>query len=73
MNAGESAVETPKRIRAFVALKTPSAWNAALARLQAELKAKLRSKAFRWSRPEQTHITLRFLGSIRPDEASCSI
>ena len=68
MNPEKSAGETPKKVRAFVALKTPAAWDAALGKLQGELKGKVRSKAFKWTKPEQIHITLRFLGHILPDE-----
>jgi 2'-5' RNA ligase len=70
MNAGESVVETPKKIRAFIAIKTPPAWDSALRELQSTLKEKLRSKVFKWTKPEQIHITLRFLGSIRPEDTA---
>ena len=56
----------PKKIRAFVALKTPPEWDARIADLQQALKRRLRSDAFRWTKAEQIHITLRFLGSIPP-------
>lgn len=70
MNPGESAAETPRKIRAFIALKTPPAWDSALSELQRNLKEKLWSKAFRWTKAEQIHITLRFFGSIRPEETA---
>jgi 2'-5' RNA ligase len=70
MSAGESAVETPKKIRAFIALKTPPAWDSALSELQSKLKEKVRSKSFKWTKPEQIHITLRFFGYIRPEETA---
>lgn len=59
----------PARIRAFIALKTPQVWDEELRDLQLSLERKLRSKAVRWVKPEQIHITLRFLGSILPAEA----
>ena len=68
MNAEEGAGEKPKKIRAFIALKTPAIWDAALRKLQEELKGKLRSKAFKWTKPEQIHITMRFFGYILPEE-----
>jgi RNA 2',3'-cyclic 3'-phosphodiesterase len=67
MNAEQSAGERPKKIRAFIALKTPAAWDAALGELQNELKGKVRSKAFKWTKPEQIHITLRFFGYLLPE------
>ena len=70
MSAGESEVETPKKIRAFIALKSPPAWDSALSELQSRLKEKLRSKAFKWTKLEQIHITLRFLGYIQPEETA---
>ena len=68
MNAEQSAAEKPKKIRAFIALKTPASWDAALGELQNEIRGKLRSKAFKWVKPEQIHITLRFFGYILPDD-----
>ena len=68
MSAGENSAEKPKKVRAFVALKTPAEWDGALRHLQEELKTRLRSKAFKWTKPEQLHITLRFFGYILPDE-----
>jgi RNA 2',3'-cyclic 3'-phosphodiesterase len=53
-----------KKIRAFVALKTPPAWNEKLGELQGALKAKFRGGAVRWVNPEQIHITLRFFGWV---------
>lgn len=58
-----------QKIRAFIALKPPDSWGQQLGKLQRELKDQLRTKAVRWSAPEQIHITLRFLGSIRESEA----
>ena len=55
--------EIPQRkIRAFIALKTPALWDQKLAALQRDLKSKFGSSAFRWVKPEQIHITLRFFG-----------
>jgi 2'-5' RNA ligase len=69
MKNGASAMETPEqKIRAFIALKPPESWGEQLGRLQRELKEQLRTKALRWAAPEQIHITLRFLGSIRETE-----
>lgn len=69
MNAEKTQSECkPKKIRAFLALKTPPDWDAEFAALQQRLKSELRTKAIRWTNPEQIHITLRFLGYILPDD-----
>lgn len=54
----------PRKLRAFIALKTPREWDGKLADLQRDLKFKFGSGAFRWVKPEQIHITLRFFGWI---------
>lgn len=59
-----------KKIRAFIALKTPPEWDFELEKLQEGLKSELRTKAIRWTKPEQLHITLRFLGSVSSEEAA---
>ena len=62
--------EIPQRkLRAFIALKTPAVWDEKLAALQRELKSKFGSSAFRWVKPEQIHITLRFFGWLTTTEA----
>ena len=51
-----------RKLRAFIALKTPPGWDEKLAELQRDLKSKFGSSAFRWVKPAQIHITLRFFG-----------
>jgi len=51
-----------RKLRTFIALKTPSGWDEKLGDLQRELKSKFGNNAFRWIKPEQIHITLRFFG-----------
>src|SRR5688572_4061106 len=51
-----------RKLRAFIALKTPSDWDEKLGELQRDLKSKFASSAFRWVKPAQIHITLRFFG-----------
>jgi 2'-5' RNA ligase len=66
----EHETEIPQRkIRAFIALKTPSLWDQKLAALQRDLKSKFGSSAFRWVKPEQIHITLRFFGWLTITQA----
>ena len=54
----------PQKPRAFIALKTPREWDEKLGDLQRDLNSKFGSGAFRWVKPEQIHITLRFFGWI---------
>lgn len=49
-------------LRAFVAAEIPEGVLKALARVQAELKA--RGVRARWTRPANLHLTLKFLGAI---------
>lgn len=59
----------PRKIRAFIALKTPREWEEKLGDLQRELKSKFGSAAFRWVKAEQIHITLRFFGWLTTAQA----
>lgn len=49
-------------MRAFIAIDLPTNIRAALAQLQADLRA--RGPDCRWTRPEGIHLTLKFLGPI---------
>jgi len=53
-------------IRAFIALELPPAAVSLLQEVQQELK-RLKIRA-RWVRPENIHLTLKFLGDINPDD-----
>lgn len=59
----------PRKVRAFLALKTPPEWDEKLAALQRDLKSKFGGGAFRWVKPDQIHITLRFFGWITTTQA----
>ena len=50
--------------RLFVALPVPDAVQARLATLQTDLRPRLPSRAASWTRAENLHLTLRFLGSV---------
>ena len=52
-------------IRTFIALELPPAVASLLHRVQQDLK-RLKIRA-RWVRPENIHLTLKFLGDISPD------
>jgi 2'-5' RNA ligase len=54
-------------VRLFIALPVPEAVMAELKRAQAELRDRLPGDCVRWTRPEQMHLTLRFLGNVAVD------
>ncbi len=54
-------------IRAFIAIDLPPAVKAALGDLATTLAGGLPRGAVRWVRPEQMHLTLRFLGDTPAD------
>jgi 2'-5' RNA ligase len=55
-------------IRAFIAINLPQAMRARLAQFEHELAASFVAGAARWVRPEQIHLTLKFLGDV-PEES----
>jgi 2'-5' RNA ligase len=61
-----SAAAVPGKIdavRAFVCTNLPGALRERLAEMQQEIKALLPMNCLRWTKPEQVHLTLRFLGN----------
>lgn len=59
---------SPVRWRVFVALQLPDPVRARVAALQKLLKEKFNDADLRWTKPDQFHLTLRFLGYV-PSEA----
>jgi 2'-5' RNA ligase len=55
-------------LRLFLAIQTPEFVRAELQRLQDELKQLLPAKVVRWTKPEQFHLTLKFLGDVPAGE-----
>jgi RNA 2',3'-cyclic 3'-phosphodiesterase len=53
-------------IRAFVAIALPVTVRDRLARVQAELKSEPALRSAAWTRKENLHLTLRFLGDVAP-------
>ena len=51
-------------VRTFIALKIPSDLADAVADVQRSLKTRMPSGSVRWTRVDQIHLTLRFLGDI---------
>jgi 2'-5' RNA ligase len=63
--AGHSSPgEHAQRYRVFVAVALPEAVRYAIEAAQNELRAAMHSPSIRWTRPEQLHLTLRFLGGV---------
>jgi 2'-5' RNA ligase len=56
----------PQTIRSFIAIELPEAVGSLLGKVQQDLKA-LRLKAG-WVRPQNIHLTLKFLGNINTDD-----
>jgi len=54
-------------IRAFIAIALEPGLIAGLQKIQQELQAKLPGNPVRWVKPEQLHLTLRFLGNVPKD------
>ncbi|HEX3627480.1 MAG TPA: RNA 2',3'-cyclic phosphodiesterase [Verrucomicrobiae bacterium] len=51
-------------LRLFLAIPLPDDARTELRRLQSKLQSILPSRAVRWTRPEQFHLTLKFLGDV---------
>lgn len=60
-------------MRCFLGLPLPQAWKQALARLAPELQRGLSSR-LTWTRPENWHLTLKFLGEVEQErvDALCA-
>src|SRR5512134_624706 len=55
------------KLRLFIAIALPDDIKARLAALQRELREGLGRSSISWTRPENLHLTLRFLGDISSD------
>jgi RNA 2',3'-cyclic 3'-phosphodiesterase len=55
---------TVEVFRLFIALPIPESVKDELARVQSDMRANLRSHNVKWTKPEQMHLTLRFLGNV---------
>lgn len=54
--------------RLFLAFQIPETVRIELRRLQIELQPLLPPRAVRWTKPEQFHLTLKFLGNVPTGE-----
>src|SRR6267154_2136170 len=58
------AAATPELVRSFIAIALEPAWVVELKQVQRQFQKRLPQDAVRWARPEQLHLTLRFLGNV---------
>ena len=54
----------PEKLRLFVAISIPEPVRAEMLRVQRELQPLAPPDSMRWTRPDQLHLTLRFLGEV---------
>src|SRR2546423_15665143 len=54
----------PEQFRLFVAINIPEPVKTEIEKAQAELRAALPERCIRWTRREQFHLTLKFLGNV---------
>lgn len=68
MNAMPSSGEAP--VRAFVALHVPAAIQQQIAGAVEDVRNRAPEKSVRWVRPENIHLTLRFIGTVSPQDVA---
>lgn len=66
--SGDSHRAKPEMVRAFIALPIPDAVKAEIERAQVQMQRGLPGKIARWTKREQFHLTLRFLGNVPGDQ-----
>jgi 2'-5' RNA ligase len=66
---GHSRSDTrPERYRLFIAIALPDGVKRAIETAQNELRAALSSTSVRWTRREQFHLTMKFLGGVEAQQ-----
>src|SRR5262245_2742694 len=65
-----SEPNAPEHYRLFIALFIPAHIRSELAAVQGELQKKLPKGSVAWTKPEQLHVTLRFLGNVAVEQIS---
>jgi 2'-5' RNA ligase len=61
---------TPQKFRLFVAIPMPETVRNEITGVQQEMRRLVSRDAVRWTKPEQFHLTLRFLGDVPVERAS---
>ena len=64
MDQSQSAIGAGDVLRLFLAIDLPETVRAELLRVQDQLRPLLPPRAARWTKPEQFHLTLKFLGNV---------
>jgi RNA 2',3'-cyclic 3'-phosphodiesterase len=59
-----TAESSTQKLRLFVAISTPEAVRNEITGVQRKLQQSVSPAAVRWTKPEQFHLTLRFLGDV---------
>jgi len=60
----------PAFLRLFIAIAIPPDVGGEIARAQARMQREAPPGAIRWTRPEQFHVTLKFLGDVPADQSA---
>lgn len=63
LNNAQSRMSSVEQIRAFVAIDLPDDVRNALVKARSDIEEGLRRDAVRWVKPQNIHLTLRFLGN----------
>jgi 2'-5' RNA ligase len=64
LNRAMTDENSGKPLRLFVAIPTPEAVRSEMTDVQQEMQRLVSRNAVRWTKPEQFHLTLRFLGDV---------
>jgi 2'-5' RNA ligase len=59
---------SPDHLRLFLAIEIPDEVKRRVLKVGDDLRGLLRKSVVRWTRPEQLHLTLKFLGNVKPDD-----
>jgi 2'-5' RNA ligase len=63
------AKAAPEPIRAFISIEPPDDLRAQIVAVQKELHLSVKSDLIKWAKPEQLHLTLRFIGAVPEPDA----
>jgi RNA 2',3'-cyclic 3'-phosphodiesterase len=66
----ESGIKEAGMFRLFVAISLPDAVKDEIEKAQGQIRGALREDFIRWAKPEQFHLTLKFLGNVAPSRVA---